>query len=1102
MIKRYFLMLVFMVVGTVVVLPQVDTLDSFTDGNFTSTPVWGGDTGAWTIVASSDVAAGATGSNTLRLNFTTGSAGTQYLSTQISTWGDEQAWGFFVGRRAQAFTGSNQMIIWLYANESNLESATVDGYRIVIGDDTGNDEIVLQYILNGAVSATVITSSGAITNGLTDIGFLLRVTRSSSGVWTMYTSTLPTASGTGAVATDIPNSSNANVNQGSATNNTLVPAADGYFGVVAVHTSGTNARFTVELDQVLFTATSAATPSITLADNGTQIGAGNVDQGATDHILSTFKVTVADANATLNSLTFNAGGTFAAGDITNFELFTNTTNSFPGGTALKTVSAGGIANGDAVSFTSLSQACNIGDRYFWITADVSGSATASNTVSVPSLSNSNFSFASGTVSGTITAGGAQTIQAVTPSISLSSPTATDEDITIGNNNNVIYRFDLAVTVANATLNGVTITTSGTYSASDLTNLKCWYSTDNTFNEGSDVLLSTKTASLGAGSHVFPSFISQTINSGSTGYIFITTDLPYTATPGVTISVNAITTGDISFVSGTKSGTANASGTKTLIDCTPVNVTGASATADDAQVTVSFTLPSCYTEIMIVAKPTSSVGASPSGDGSAYTANLTFGSGTAFDGTGYVVYKGTTSPQTVTGLTNGTTYYFKIFTRRGSTWSSGSEVNATPTGPTLLLTDNFNFTGNLTDNGWSAHSSGGTNSIGTTTGLTYAGYANSGVGNAAQIGNAGGEDVNMGFTDQNTNGKSVYLSCLVNVNETASDKTGDYFLHLGDRVSATSFTSFAARVFVKVVSENVNFGISNSTTATYGSTNYAKNTTYLLIVKYTINTGGNDEVKLWVKSSGVPENETAAGTPEVTNSSTAGQDVIDAIGLRQGSNTTSVSIIVDGIRISDGWGEAPLPVELTFFSAKSVKGGVALTWQTATEVNNYGFEIQRSGNRDQETGNSWDVIGFVPGNGNSNSEKSYSFTDRNVANATKYFYRLKQIDTDGKYDYSKEVEVITAMSESFELVQNYPNPFNPSTVISYHLTQNGNVKLTVFDILGKEIATLVNGKKDAGSHTVNFNASGLQSGIYFYKITVTSENGSLLYSSTNKMSLIK
>jgi hypothetical protein len=234
--------------------------DSFTDGNFTATPVWGGNTSDWSIVANSDAAAGATGSNTVRLSAAMGTA-TRYLSSQISTWSDNQEWGFWVGRRSQAFTTANQMYIWLYANEANLTSSTVDGYRLQIGDDSDDDEIRLQYIVNGAVSATVITSSDALTNGIQDIGFLIRVTRNSTGNWTLYTSALPTTNGTGAIATDIPSASNTGDNQGSGINNLLVPSSNGYIGIAALHSTGGPARATVEFDQVYFTT--CANPGVT-----------------------------------------------------------------------------------------------------------------------------------------------------------------------------------------------------------------------------------------------------------------------------------------------------------------------------------------------------------------------------------------------------------------------------------------------------------------------------------------------------------------------------------------------------------------------------------------------------------------------------------------------------------------------------------------------------------------------------------------------------------------------------------------------------------------------------------------------------------------------
>jgi Secretion system C-terminal sorting domain len=186
----------------------------------------------------------------------------------------------------------------------------------------------------------------------------------------------------------------------------------------------------------------------------------------------------------------------------------------------------------------------------------------------------------------------------------------------------------------------------------------------------------------------------------------------------------------------------------------------------------------------------------------------------------------------------------------------------------------------------------------------------------------------------------------------------------------------------------------------------------------------------------------------------------------------------------------LPVELTSFSAVTIGSTVKLIWNTATEINNYGFEVERSVVKGE-----WDKIGFVNGNGNSNSPKDYSFVDDKVS-AGKYSYRLKQIDNDGQFEYSKTINVDFNGVKKFELSQNYPNPFNPTTTVRFNLPEAGNVKLTLFNIIGQELRTLVNEFKESGVHTINFDASDLNSGMYIYKI----ESGS--FTQTRKMTLVK
>ncbi len=178
----------------------------------------------------------------------------------------------------------------------------------------------------------------------------------------------------------------------------------------------------------------------------------------------------------------------------------------------------------------------------------------------------------------------------------------------------------------------------------------------------------------------------------------------------------------------------------------------------------------------------------------------------------------------------------------------------------------------------------------------------------------------------------------------------------------------------------------------------------------------------------------------------------------------------------------LPVELVSFNASANSEIAKLNWETATEVNNYGFEIERAPFNQNGTKPSrvdWEKIGFVKGNGNSNSLHKYTFTDKPLG-GTKFQYRLKQIDMDGSFTYSKVVEV-NLIINNFELGQNYPNPFNPSTVINYKLSRKSNVILKIYDAIGNEVATLVNGVKPAGSYNVNFNASNLASGLYIYRI---------------------
>ena len=175
---------------------------------------------------------------------------------------------------------------------------------------------------------------------------------------------------------------------------------------------------------------------------------------------------------------------------------------------------------------------------------------------------------------------------------------------------------------------------------------------------------------------------------------------------------------------------------------------------------------------------------------------------------------------------------------------------------------------------------------------------------------------------------------------------------------------------------------------------------------------------------------------------------------------------------------PLPVELTSFIASTNGKNVLLKWTTATELNNLGFEVHRSNNK-----RDWNTLGFINGKGTTSELNNYAFEDRNVTSG-RYFYRLKQVDNNGSFEYSNIIEVVVgSIPTGFVLEQNYPNPFNPSTIIKFGFDKITKASLKIYDVLGNEVANLFNGSAEGGRiYELTFNASGLSSGVYYYQLT--------------------
>ncbi len=222
--------------------------------------------------------------------------------------------------------------------------------------------------------------------------------------------------------------------------------------------------------------------------------------------------------------------------------------------------------------------------------------------------------------------------------------------------------------------------------------------------------------------------------------------------------------------------------------------------------------------------------------------------------------------------------------------------------------------------------------------------------------------------------------------------------------------------------------------------------------------------------------------------------------RAAGEVTTIAVTNSGsvLKLQD----SPLPVTLASFTYAVSGRNVNLKWITSSEQNNSGFEVYRIfGDADRSIASNWTNIGFIQGKGNVTGNTEYNFTDKNLATG-KYYYRIKQIDYNGNYEYFdlNGTANIGAPSK-ITLGQNYPNPFNPVTSIGYEIPQDARVTMKVYDIAGREISTLVNETIAAGYHTVKFDASNISSGMYFYKVVVRGANGTIS-EYTKTMSVVK
>ena len=419
------------------------------------------------------------------------------------------------------------------------------------------------------------------------------------------------------------------------------------------------------------------------------------------------------------------------------------------------------------------------------------------------------------------------------------------------------------------------------------------------------------------------------------------------------------------------------------------------------------------------------------DGTSYTDDTNLADGSAYVN---ILYSAADN-YSFSGLTASTTYYFKIFPYDGITTQINYKTDETV--PILNAQTSSGGGGNLTELLISEYVEGSSNN--------KAIEIYNGTSTTVDL-SAGGYKLEFYFNGSTSAITNIFLTGTVtagNVYVVASASASTPILNVANQTSSSSFFNGNDAVVLK------------------------KGTTIIDVIGQV----GFDPGTEWGTGLISTGDNTLRRIETITQGDTNPDDVFIPSAEWTGYDNDTFDNL--GIFI------IPLPVELNSFYANVIDCNVLLNWSTATEINNFGFEIERKIKVYPDT-ERWINIGFIAGNGNSNSPLHYNFIDQDVQSG-KYLYRLKQIDFNGIYEYSKYVEIEVASPDKFVLNQNYPNPFNPSTKISYSISERSNASLKIFNLLGSQVVELFNGEIEAGSYDINFNAINLPSGIYFYRL---------------------
>ena len=461
------------------------------------------------------------------------------------------------------------------------------------------------------------------------------------------------------------------------------------------------------------------------------------------------------------------------------------------------------------------------------------------------------------------------------------------------------------------------------------------------------------------------------------------------------------------------------------------------------------------------------------DATTYSANAAFGQGQEIGSGNFVVAATADNTVTVTGLRANTPYSFALYDYHDNDTPYAENYRTTDPGtlslttpalpPTLLLQEDFAYAAGtfLTADGWAAHNGGGTKPLTVTSGsLTYPGY-NPGTGNATAL-TGSGEDDNRQLLTTIYPRTTVYASFLVSVSSAST--AGDYFLHLGPTVLSSVFRG---RVFArKSATGTLQFGVvGSSATPVYTTTDYAFNTTYLLLLRYSFDeTGNTTDLFINPPTAGVATTTPDLSVPENSSSSPPN---VGTVALRQGTNSPVLTL--DGLTVATAFpmtADAPLPVTLSTFTAQLSGRAVQLAWQTASEVNTDHFEVERS-----PDGQAFTPLHTLPAAGTSTSAHAYAWLDAQAAatGVPTLYYRLHVVDLDGTSSYSPVRTV--ALTPAAAGLALYPNPAHTSTTLTGVAPA---AAVQVLDALGRVVLTATADATGTAALTL---PAGLPSGVY-------------------------